>query len=53
MGGLVGTVNISDDDLIFQNLSLSFLLTTSCKSQNVFLKNYTYIHLVIFEKFPN
>src|SRR5450759_1509285 len=43
----VGSVNVSDDDLVFQNRSLSFLLTTSCNKQNISLVEKTILQIVI------
>src|SRR5450759_1308031 len=43
----VGSVNVSDDDLVFQNRSWSFLLTTSCSPQTVNLDENTAFQSVI------
>jgi|BarGraNGADG00211_3_1021988.scaffolds.fasta_scaffold05877_2 hypothetical protein len=47
----VGSVNVSDDDLVFQNRSLSFLLTTSCSQAfGVVFQNTTFQMAILILK---
>jgi hypothetical protein len=43
----VGEINVSDDDLVFHNQSLSFLLITSCNKQNAIHVKYAFFQSII------